>query len=150
MSDKWGMATGPGWWQQHADRLMKDVQKFHAYVPAINAEAASVEHVLDRASDRLNITKVTVIADADYTYGGVYLVNRGTAGTANTGTLASKTASEGTLSAGTPYTLTLGATVSVAANEYIAFSRATANGTTALQGCNVIVEYELQDALRPS
>jgi hypothetical protein len=144
------MATGSAWWQENADRLMKAVERQGGYVPALNASAAAHNTVFGRAPDRLQITRVVVTPDAAYTYGGVYLVNRGTAGTANTGTLASKTASAGTLSAGTPYTLTLGATVTMAKNEYWAFSRATANGTTALQGFGFEIEYELLDALKPS
>lgn len=150
MSDKYGMATGGGWFQSHADELMEEVQVVNGAIPAVNASAATVTDLAFKAKNRMNITRVTIMPNADYVYGGVYLVNRGTAGTANTGTLASKTASAGTLSAGTPYTLTLGATVSVAENEYIAFSRATANGTTALQGCGFEIEYTLTELLRPS
>ncbi len=150
MSDKRGMATGAGWWQENADRLMDAVDRVSGYVPALNATAAAHDTVFGRAPDRLRITRVVITPDANYRYGGVYLVNRGTAGTANTGTLASKTASAATLSAGTPYTLTLGETVTMAKNEYWAFSRATANGTTALQGFGFEIEYELLDALKPS
>jgi hypothetical protein len=150
MSDKYGMATGSGWWQAHADELMEEVQVVNGSIPAVNAAAASVEDFAFKAKNRMNITRVTIMPNAGYTYGGVYLVNRGTAGTANTGTLASKTASAATLSAGVPYTLTLSGTVSVAENEYVAFSRATANGTTSLQGCGFEIEFTLPELLRPS
>ena len=150
MSDKYGMATGGGWFQNHADELMEEVAVVQGAIPAVNAAGATVTDFAFKAKNRLTITRVTIMANADYTYGGVYLVNRGTAGTANTGTLASKTASSGTLAAGTPYTLTLSGTVTVAENEYVAFSRATANGTTALQGCGFEIEYTLTDLLRPS
>jgi len=150
MSDKYGMATGWAWWQTHADQLMDAISRKSGFIPAVNAAAATVTDTVGRAPDRLSITRVVLIPNTNYVYGGIYLVNRGTAGTANTGTLASKTASGATLTAGTPYTLTLSGTVTVAENEYLAFSRATANGTTALQGCGFEIEWNLTDLLRPT
>lgn len=146
MSDKRGMATGAGWWQENADRLMNDVQRIHNYVPAA---ADDILTTIGQASDRLNITCVTFVPDAAYPIGGLYLVNTGTAG-ADASTLASKTASDTTLSAGVPYTLTLGATVAVASGEWLALRRTTANGDTVPQGGAVLIEYELSDALKPS
>lgn len=141
MGDTRRLSTGPGWWQNNADSLLKAIEYTGAAIPAATANQ---EHPVFIAPANLHITKVSLIPATQYV-GAVGLVNRGSAAA---GTVSAATRTVGTIAGTSPSTLTLSTVtnaIAITAGEVLSLTRATASGDTASPAALVAIEYTLDE-----
>jgi len=140
MADSRGMST-KGWWLNHADQILDEIERDETWVEGITDDA---EQTAFRIRQNITITKVYHVPDAAYAPGAMYLVNRGTAGAIDS-TVASHTA-HSSLTAYAVQELTLDSDYAeVDAGEVLTFKRTTASGDTVQNAGVVGIEFTIRN-----